>query len=65
VEVEEKVKAQVDLLSAHLDRVDKQLEKVHSVERAKQTESKMNSRIQAVEKSFQAELEQIRREYQS
>ncbi|KAM9446485.1 protein FAM81B [Clarias gariepinus] len=65
VEVEEKVKAQVDLLTAHLGRVEKQLEKVHSVDRAKQTESKMNFRIQAVEKSFQAELEQIRREYQS
>lgn len=63
--MEEKLKAQVDLLTAHLGRVEKQLEKVHSVDRAKQTESKMNFRIQAVEKSFQAELEQIRREYQS
>lgn len=64
-EVEEKMKAQVDLISAHLGRVEKQLEKECSVDRAKQTESKMNTRIQAMENSFHAELEQMRREYQS
>ncbi|XP_053509980.1 protein FAM81B [Ictalurus furcatus] len=65
VEVEEKLKAQVDLISTQLGRVEKQLEKERSVDRAKQTESKMNTRIQSLENSFQAELEQMRREYQS
>lgn len=65
VEVEEKLKAQVDLISAHLGSVENRLEKERSVERAKQSESKINSRIQAVVNNFQAELEQMRREYQS
>ncbi|XP_047674038.1 protein FAM81B isoform X2 [Tachysurus fulvidraco] len=65
VEVEEKLKAQVHLISAHLGHVEKQLEKECSVDRAKQTECKINTRFQAVETSFQAELEQMREEYQS
>ncbi|KAK3539033.1 hypothetical protein QTP86_023488 [Hemibagrus guttatus] len=65
VEMEEKLKAQVHLISAHLGCVEKQLEKESSADQAKQTESKINTRIQAMEKSFQAELEQMRREYQS
>lgn len=65
VGVEEKLKGQVDLISAHLGRVEKQLEKERSIDRAKQTESKINTRIQAMEKNIKAELEQMRREYQS
>ncbi|XP_046697638.1 protein FAM81B [Silurus meridionalis] len=65
VEVEGNLKGQVDLISAHLGRVEKQLEKERSIDRAKKAESKINSRIQALEKSFQAELEQMRTEYQS
>lgn len=63
--MEEKLKAQVDIISAHLGRVEKQLDKEHSVDQVKQTESKINTRIQAMKNSFQAELEQMRREYQS
>lgn len=63
--MEEKLKAQVHLISAHLDCVEKKLEKESSVDQVKQTESKINTRIQTMEKSFQAELEQMRREYQS
>ncbi|KAK2845716.1 hypothetical protein Q7C36_010570 [Tachysurus vachellii] len=65
VEVEEKLKAQVHLISAHLGHVEEQLEKECSVDHAKQTESKINTRFQAMETSFQAELEQMREEYQS
>lgn len=63
--MEEKLKAQVHVISAHLDRVEKKLEKESSADQVKQTESKINTRIQTMEKSFQAELEQMRREYQS
>lgn len=65
VDVEKKLKGQVDLISAHLGRVEKQLEKERNVDWAKQTESKFNTKIQAIENSFQTELEQMRREYQS
>lgn len=65
VDVEKKLTGQVDLISAHMGRVEKQLEKERNVDWAKQTESKFNTRIQAMENGFQAELEQMRREYQS
>ena len=60
-----KLKAHVDLLSAHVERVEKQLEKEHSADRVKRSESKLSNRINNLEKSFRDELEQMRREYQS
>ncbi|XP_036455087.1 protein FAM81B [Colossoma macropomum] len=64
-DMEVKLKAHVDLLSAHVERLEKQLEKEHSADRVKRSESKLSSRIDNLEKSFRDELEQMRREYQS
>ncbi|KAI4898332.1 hypothetical protein NFI96_024561, partial [Prochilodus magdalenae] len=64
-DVEVKLKAQVDLLSAHVEHVEKLLKKEHSADRLKRLESKFSSRIDNLEKSFTDELEQMRREYQS
>ncbi|KAL7836729.1 hypothetical protein AOLI_G00280130 [Acnodon oligacanthus] len=64
-DMEVKLKAHVDIFSAHVERVEKQLEKEHSADRVKQSESKLSSRIDNLEKSFRDELEQMRREYQS
>ncbi|XP_017546442.2 protein FAM81B [Pygocentrus nattereri] len=61
-DMEVKLKAHMDLFSAH---VEKQLEKEHSADRVKRSESKLSSRIDNLEKSFRDELEQMRREYQS
>ncbi|KAK1792180.1 hypothetical protein P4O66_012139, partial [Electrophorus voltai] len=64
VEVEGKLKAPINLLAARLDRVEKQLEREHPLDRTRRSESKLNSRIDAVEKSLGDSLEQMRREYQ-
>ncbi|XP_072521390.1 protein FAM81B [Salminus brasiliensis] len=64
-DVEVRLKAQVELLSAHVDNLDKHLEKQCSTDRVKRLESKLSSRIGHLEKSFRDELEQMRREYQT
>ncbi|TSM86012.1 Protein FAM81B [Bagarius yarrelli] len=63
--VEEKLKEQEHLMTDHLSRIEKQLEKKRSGDQTKQIESRINTKINAMEKSFQAELEQMKRTYQS
>ncbi|XP_051750456.1 protein FAM81B isoform X1 [Ctenopharyngodon idella] len=65
VEVEGRLKEKMVLLSGHLERLEAQLEKVRSADKTKCSESKLNSKINTLEKSFREELEQMRREYQS
>ncbi|XP_066512555.1 protein FAM81B [Hoplias malabaricus] len=64
-DLEVKLKTQVDLLFDHVGHVEKQLEKERTADWVKQSESKLSSRINNLEKSFKDELEQIKREYQS
>ncbi|XP_007243970.3 protein FAM81B [Astyanax mexicanus] len=64
-DVEVNLKAQMDLLSAHVEKLDKQLEKQRSTDRIKRLESKLLSRVDNLEKSFRDDLEQIRTEYQT
>ncbi|XP_067263692.1 protein FAM81B [Chanodichthys erythropterus] len=65
VKVEGRLKEKMVLLSGQLERLEAQLEKVRSADRTKCSESKLNSKINTLEKSFREELEQMRREYQS
>ncbi|XP_062874376.1 protein FAM81B [Trichomycterus rosablanca] len=65
VEVEVKLNAQVEQLSTQLGRLEKQLIKERSGDRANRIEYKLNTRIDALEKSFQEEVDQIKRNYQS
>ncbi|XP_056094131.1 protein FAM81B [Rhinichthys klamathensis goyatoka] len=65
MEVERRLKEKMNLLSGHLERLEVQLEKVRSAHRTTHSESKCDSMIKTLEKSFREELEQMRREYQS
>lgn len=59
--MEMKLKAQVEHLAAQLDRA----VKGRSGDRAKSVEDKLSTRIDALERSLQEDVDQIKKEYQS
>ncbi|XP_051518729.1 protein FAM81B [Myxocyprinus asiaticus] len=65
VEMEGKLKEHMVLLSGHLENMEARLGKERSADKVKRSDSKVNSKISTLEKSFREELEQMRREYQS
>ncbi|KAI1900404.1 hypothetical protein AGOR_G00049600 [Albula goreensis] len=64
-EVERKGQEQLGLLSARLERAERQLEKERKANRVKHSEDKLSARIVAIEKSLWAELDLVREEYRS
>ncbi|KAG1957020.1 protein FAM81A [Pimephales promelas] len=65
LEVERSLKEKMILISGQLERLEVQLKKVRSAHRTTHSESKLDSMINTLEKSFREELEQMRSEYQS
>ncbi|XP_064152618.1 protein FAM81B [Anguilla rostrata] len=64
-EVERRLQEQAELLSARVEKAERQMEKEHKANRVKRSEDKMAARIAALEKNLRAELDLIRDEYHS
>ncbi|XP_030620533.1 protein FAM81B [Chanos chanos] len=65
VESEGNLKEQVRFLASQMERMEKQAEKEQMSDRLRCSETKLKSRISALEKSHSDQLDQIRREYQT